>query len=319
MNRRVVTIHNNPARTSKKSESDKHRMAKNLICNYLNDGFDICIDTGCKKHKKLIILNSCGNNVSQEVRYKNEYGVSIFDVMWNTNTGIYGVEIYASHKAEDQTRVGVTWVEVRASEVIRKMNTVNIQSVKLRDIRQCTLCAEDGMITSNPMYKNHLNGYTEDGFRIAMELSLVKVIDGNTLPKYDLIMYEIMTNRVVKSIVYWKSTMGVLTPSEKKRLIEHGRCLSCGKSKRKKKYMMASKPLCRICYYRKIKGPFYQCTISTRRDILYQKAHILLSSLYNLRNTYNESCMGCGSNECISYIDSIIPGCRDCIANKLSI
>ena len=310
-------------RKKRKGEGDKHKTAKTSICNYLNSGGTIEVDTGCKEnktHKKKIIKLGNENVAKEEVRYSSSYGVAVFDVMWIQDGIVHGIEIYASHRSDSDTRSGTFWIEVRASEVLKRMSTCG-NVIKLKDLRGCTECNMVGMVTDDPKYKLHLNRYTNVGLELALVAGFASIKDVSNMCPYDLVSYELMTNRRITSIVTWNSDLqSNISLETKRRLIQHNKCLSCGKSRGNKQgkasYRMLFNPLCRYCYDIKKNKPYYITSISTRRDQLTLNTQELMLALYSMKDDYS-SCVGCGSKDCVMYNGMIVPGCKDCIGNKL--
>lgn len=301
---------------SKTNESSKHILAKHLVRDYLNSGNTIVVSTGCNSHFNWVYLSTKTSNVKCEVTYNSPYGVSIFDVMWEQDNTLYGIEVKVTHKSNSDTRVGVNWFEITATEILKNIPHQSCENttVTLKDIRSCTTCSNQGMRTHDPRYKLHLNTYTDDGFRIGVISGMI-ALSHSTLSPYDDMMYEIMTSKRVTHIATWNKSYSAkyISPEMKQHLLNHYSCIGCGK-RRGKKGVCIYKPLCRECYQVKTQKPYYVTTPSDSSNDMWDKYNKIMTFL---SDKFGSRCVCCGSSEMTQYGDRLNPICNSCLVKEV--
>lgn len=144
-------------------ESDEHFLAKKLLTEFLNkNGKVVSYIKKCQCCENVVIFD-VNNIVIYKEEQSHRYNDSIcrYDIAGLNLNGepIFGIEIYRSHLAEQtEVRNNLPWVEIKASEIIEKLDTKNQpRKINLEDI----LCLKDNQrklnLTNLMCFKKNLS------------------------------------------------------------------------------------------------------------------------------------------------------------------
>src|SRR5258706_5160057 len=158
-------------------ESDIHLFAKDILYVYLNSGNKILFNSACAQcERQYYTLTPDIHEAEVEVPYSNADGKKcIFDVacLDEKKEPIFGIEVLATHRTTGLlARQDVTWVEVKACEVIAKLSQSNgINPPIIRNVRYCAKCSHVMCIFMPVLarelgYKNTLTNYSSPARRL---------------------------------------------------------------------------------------------------------------------------------------------------------
>ena len=267
-----------PDHSPSNGETLTHYYAKTLLQKYLNQKYSCVFAHPC--NKTTIHIPPSTSPFRTEYPYKN----CIWDLVgFNSDSTIsFGIEILHTHKTgSTKNRDDIPWVEVKADEVLRLLDTNNpSKEITLIDHRLLSCCLHNIPNISPSLSLR----------QIALQLDYAREV-----PRYDIQTTQILVAQtgLYHSSTYWSKPHSItLSPAERTKLqneiVKRKQCICCEKSYESTR----DKPYCIMCYsnYVDKTSPQHGTMQMSKRDRqnlihhLQQKYYLLNEKNYDFGN-----------------------------------
>lgn len=219
------------------NETHNHKLAKELIKNYLNNG-GICEYThNCNKQKNQI-PNLTYKTETPYKNYRLDVGGS------DDNTIKFGIEILVTHKTHPESREGLDWVEFVADDIIELLDRTDTEEkIILCDVRQkqcCFIMNESNEI--DIIYNCATTSHTIKGLKIEYGRNLGYITDHTHNDDFNKLRIALNGEKYVTCKYGLELKNNDKSVWEK--LINLGQCLGCKKMTK----ITIGRPYCYSCY-----------------------------------------------------------------------
>jgi len=239
-------LNNDNCQSGGGGETETHKLAKTMLCQYLNDGKMFSYTSVCSNCNQTVVRNipftvrsaraECIDHSRLNPADKCIWDIACFD---RANRIVFGIEIFHTHKTVNtQARRHIPWIEIDAVAAIQMVTDVTTVSgaFTLANLRPITKCYSDACFSLKELAIGLMYGQEVMGYSCESR----KMVDVAIRGKYRKDKFEYFT-------VGWTLDSNSDRPSTRLWYIFLGRkqCLRCAK-----RYEAVSfgRPYCRKCW-----------------------------------------------------------------------